>query len=263
MSFFTVTDLRAGYDKSIVLKNVSFVSEEGNLTGVLGANGCGKTTLLKAICGIIAHSGSCTLEGVQLEDLSPKKLARICSYIPQRSGIAIDISVLDVVLMGFNPQLKLLEHPTKEMKQKALQAIALVGLKGKENCNYVTLSEGQKQLCILARTLCSDTKLLLLDEPESALDFHHRYEMLSILQNWARDTMGTALLTLHDPLLALNCCNKLVILANGEVAGEVYPQNDPPKKTEALLSLIYGDVTLCRCADKNGREHIVMLKTEK
>ena len=98
-----VNDLCAGYGKESVLKNISFSLVAGQLTGILGANGCGKTTLLKAICGILPHGGSCVLDGIKLEDCSPRELARRCSYIPQRSGITIDISVLDVVLMGFNP----------------------------------------------------------------------------------------------------------------------------------------------------------------
>ena len=103
MSFFTVSGLGAGYGDRAVLREVSFALEAGQLVGVLGANGSGKTTLLKAVCGILPHTGRCTLEGIGLEGLSARQLARRCSYIPQRSGIGIDLPVLDVVLMGFNP----------------------------------------------------------------------------------------------------------------------------------------------------------------
>ena len=111
MSFFSADSIRAGYGGKCILHNISFGVEKGHLTGILGANGSGKTTLLKAVCGILPHSGTCTLDGKRLEALSPRALARHCSYIPQRSGICIDISALDVVLMGFNPRLGLLEHP--------------------------------------------------------------------------------------------------------------------------------------------------------
>ena len=164
--------------------------------------------------GILPHQGACLLEDSPLEGLSPRKLARLCSYIPQRSGIAIDISALDVVLMGFNPHLGLLEHPGASMRQSAIQALELVGLVGRGEDNYLTLSEGQKQLCILARTLVSDSKLLLLDEPESALDFRFRHQMLSLLRNWVTSRNRSAVVSLHDPTLALNFCDKLLLLSS-------------------------------------------------
>ena len=181
MSFFSVQGLCAGYAGRRVLRDVSFTLEPGCLTGVLGANGSGKTTLLKAVGGILPHAGRCTLQGAALEGLSPRRLAAVCGYIPQRSGIGIDISALDVVLMGFNPALGLLERPSAAMRARAAAALAEVGLGGREQENYLHLSEGQKQLCILARTLAAPRRLLLLDEPESALDFHHRYRMLALL----------------------------------------------------------------------------------
>ena len=105
MSFFSVCHLTAGYGNGHVIRDISFELDGGCLMGVLGANGSGKTTMLKALCGILPHEGSCQLEETRLERLSPRQIAKLCSYIPQRSGISIDISVLDVVLMGFNPQL--------------------------------------------------------------------------------------------------------------------------------------------------------------
>ena len=163
MSFFKVENLTAGYGGKQVVNHLSFELEAGSLTGLLGANGSGKSTLLKALCGILPHRGSCMLEKQFLEELSSRELARLCSYIPQRSGISIDISVLDVVLMGFNPRLGLLEYPSAQMKEKARQALDRAGLAGREEENYLHLSEGQKQLCILARTLAAESRLLLLD----------------------------------------------------------------------------------------------------
>lgn len=260
MSFFSVDHLRAGYGKKNILSDISFSLEQGHILGILGANGCGKTTLLKCLCGILSHGGECTLLGEKLEALSAKQIAQVCSYIPQRSGISIDISALDVVLMGFNPKLRLLELPNEEMKQKAKEALALVGLVGRENENYLSLSEGQKQLCILARTLISDANLLLLDEPESALDFRFRYQTLAILKAWVVQKQRGAIVTLHDGTLALNDCDELLLLSDGKVLGTVHPKTDPIEKTEEMLSHIYGSISLQRCFGKDGREHIVMIK---
>ncbi len=266
MSFFKVEDLTAGYGGRPVVEKISFELEEGSLLGLLGANGSGKTTLLKAICGILPHQGSCVLEGTRLEKLPPRQLARLCSYIPQRSGISIDISLLDVVLMGFNPRLGLLEHPSAQMKEKARQALAQTGLEERAEDNYLQLSEGQKQLCILARTLAAEGRFLLLDEPESALDFRHRYRMLELLRDWLRggedggQKKRAAAAALHDPSLALNCCDSLLLLSEGKIHAVLHPGTDPLERMEEQLAVIYGSVSLHRCRDKSGREQLVMLK---
>lgn len=262
MNFFSAENITAGYGQQNIMEGVSFCLENGSLTGIVGANGSGKTTLLKALCGILPHAGQCQLSGEILERLSPRQLARLCSYIPQRSGISIDISVLDVVLMGFNPRLGLLEQPTKAMKEKALTAIEEVGLSGKEHTNYLNLSEGQKQLCILARTLVSDSKLLLLDEPESALDFRFRYQMLAHLRRWVSKGERAAVAALHDPMLALNCCDKLLVLHETGVQGVLRPREDSLDKMEQMLSMVYGNISLQRCVNRSGQPYLVMLKED-
>ena len=262
MSFFCAHHLSVGYGKTHIVQDVSFSLENGAVMGILGANGSGKTTLIKGICGILPHEGSCLLEDTRLESLAPRQIAKLVSYIPQRSGIAIDISALDVVLMGFNPQLKLLEHPTKAMIAAAREALSRVGMAEKEHTNYLHLSEGQKQLCILARTIVSGSRLLLLDEPESALDFQYRYRMLDMIRNWTDSTRGGAIITLHDPVLALNYCDKLMLLKNGEILDILSPKEDPLEKMEQAMSKVYGQVSLQLCKTRSGKEVLTMLKED-
>jgi len=262
MSFFSANGLCAGYGSVHVLEDIAFEITEGTLIGILGANGSGKTTLLKAVCGILPHEGTCVLDGAMLEGLSPRNIAKLCSYIPQRSGITIDISVLDVVLMGFNPQLGLFAQPNTSMREAAVQALAQVGLAGREDENYQHLSEGQKQLCILARTLVTQSKLLLLDEPESALDFRYRYRMLEIIRGWVKEKRIGAITTLHDPGLALNYCDRILLLHEGKLLGCISPMEDELSHMEALLSKVYGSVSLQRIQNRSGRTQLVMLKEE-
>lgn len=259
---FCAENITAGYGKKNVIRNVSFSVADGQIMGILGANGSGKTTLLKAICGILPHEGKCELDGTVLEGLSPKKISQKCSYIPQRSGISIDIPVLDVVLMGFNSGLGLLERPNEKMKKQALDAVCAVGLEGMESTNYLNLSEGQKQLCILARTMVQNSRLMLLDEPESALDFRYRYKMLEVIRNRMREKGGSAIVTLHDPMLALNFCHELLLLSGGEVAGIIKPETDPIEKMEEKLAEIYGEISLQRCMGRKGQTQLVMLRED-
>lgn len=245
MSLLEVRHLCAGYGKRRILEDISFSLDPGELVGVLGENGSGKTTLLKSVCGILPHRGECLLGGENREDLSSRQLARKISYIPQRSGISIDLSALEVVLMGFNPQLRLLEYPNAAMKRRAGQALEAVGLGGRGEENFQSLSQGQQQLCILARTLVSQAEVLLLDEPESALDFGGRYRMLGQLQDFLGREKA-ALVTLHDPQLALNRCHRLLLLSGGKLMGEIFPGRSSLRDMETALEKLYGELSLSR-----------------
>lgn len=248
---FEVKNLSARYGKTEILSHISFCLQDGSIVGLLGANGCGKTTLLKALCGILPHEGKCFLDDVGLETLSFKEKAKKVSYIPQRSGIAIDLTALEVVLMGFNPHLRLLQQPTKRMEALARQTLSNVGIEADKN--YLELSEGQKQLCILARTMACHGKLLLLDEPESALDLSNRYEIFDLLRLWMEDRIVLA--ALHDPQLALQVCDTLLLLKDRKVAAVLHPKEDPMEQMEQALCGIYGKVRL-----RNVEGSLVMLK---
>lgn len=241
-----VERLRAGYGKRMVLRDVSFRVDGGMLTALLGANGCGKTTLLKALCRQLPYDGRCLLGGTSLRDVPRKALARQVSYIPQRSGIGVSLPVLEVVLMGFNPALGLLERPSAAQRNQALEALAAVGLADRAGEDYQRLSEGQKQLCILARTIVEDAPLLLMDEPESSLDFDHRHRIMRRLAALVRDTGKAALITLHDPALALAYCQRLILLKDGVCIAVLHPGSDALADMEAALTAIYGPIRLTR-----------------
>jgi len=251
---FEASKLCAAYGRRQVLQGVSFSLEKGTITALLGANGCGKTTLLRAICGIVPHEGSCVLEGTSLEGLPAGALARLVSYIPQRSGISIDLTALEVVLMGFNPWLPLLAQPTRQMQRQALEVLEQLQIPAREN--YLDLSEGQKQLCILARTMVTQSRLLLLDEPESALDLRNRYEVFRRLRHWMQDR--AVLAALHDPQLALQTADRVLLLKDGKVDAVLHPKRDDLQTMEELLCRIYGAVRLHRI---DGT--VVMIKEEE
>ena len=114
----------------------------------------------------------------------------------------------------------------------------------------------------MARTLAAGSKLLLLDEPESALDFHHRYRILSLLRNWITDSGSSAIVTLHDPVLALNYCDQLLLLADGNVLGMIHPQTDSLETMEKRLCQIYGNISLQYATAKNGSRQRIMINED-
>ena len=255
MSILNIYNLSAGYhhssstnttDVQNVINSISFSAEEGTIVGILGENGCGKTTLIKAIANLIPHSGYCELDNLQLEHMPHKKLAQLCGYIPQKSGISIDISLLD----------------TDTMKEKAHEVLAMVGLDSRINDNFQTLSEGQKQLALLARTFVAKRKLLLLDEPESALDFRLRYQIMNLLCSYVERNHAVSLVTLHDSSLALNYCNTLLVLSESKLIGEIYPDKTPIEEMEMLLSKVYGTISIRELCNRQGNRQLVMMKED-
>lgn len=231
----------------LILDDLSFsIDACGTVTGLLGANGSGKTTLIRTICQTLPHSGTCRLGSLILENRSVRSLARQISYIPQQTGISISMSVLDVVLMGFHPVLKLFEHPSALMREQAREALRQTGMDDFADRDYLTLSGGQKQLTILARTLIENTSLLLLDEPDSSLDFPNRSSMLRLIAAKTAEHKKTTIVCLHSPDLALQFCDQILLLKDGRVSACLHPRTDSDQKMEEAFSEIYGPVRLVR-----------------
>ena len=257
---FTVENLAVRLGDKNILQNVHFtIDTPGQLVGILGVNGSGKTTLLRAVAGLLPHTGCCLMDGVPLESLSTRCLAQTVSYIPQQSGISVSMSAREVVLIGCNPRLGVLQSPTAAMCAAAEEALRTVGLADKAEQDYLTLSGGERQLCILARTIAGDAPLLLLDEPDSALDLANRSRMTALLAQLVHTGGKTALVCLHDPALALDSCDILVVLQGGGVAAVLHPKTDPPAVLQAALAAVYGPLELLPVTDCRGRRRLALL----
>lgn len=259
MSLIKIDNVTAGYGIENVVEDISLEINSGEIVGLLGLNGSGKSTFAKALCNIIPHSGEVHLCDNTAEKLKPSDLARLMSYVPQKSGIGLDISVLDVVMMGFNPRLGIFENPTRSMRDKAAKVLETIGLEDKQNLNYMLLSEGQKQLVILARALVGDSNFMLMDEPESALDFNYRYKLMSILRNWVLSENRAGLVILHDVTLALNCCDRVLLLKDKKIISEINLKKDSLESIEDVLRLVYGSISLTKVKGKSGEEKFAMI----
>ena len=239
----SVEHLSCGYGRQEIVHDVSLSVEKGEFCALLGLNGCGKTTLIKSICGLLPiEQGRCFVDGEDCTDLNERQHALRMSYIPQRSSPLFGKSVLDVVLMGYNARLHLLESPGELCRLQAAEALDRLGLHGLARRDYATLSEGQKQLVILARTLVQDAPVMLMDEPDSALDFVNRPMVLDKVRNVLQSQGRAGLISLHDPNFAMAYCDRLLLMKNGTIGQELTLKDASREEVASALSWIYGEI---------------------
>ena len=247
---FSVKNLSAGYNKPVV-SGITFGIAAGEFCALLGLNGSGKTTLLKTICGLLpVKDGRCFINGCDCTKFNEYKRAKYISYIPQRHSKLQGVTVMDAVLMGLNSKLGPLEFPTRTDKEYAVDILVKMGLEHSINNDFSKLSEGQKQLIILARTLVQNTPVMMMDEPDSALDFLNRGKILARIKQLVHNEKKACLITLHDPNLALEYCDRLILLANGGISADITLVGSSEIELQAALSTVYGNIKLLKHGGK-------------
>lgn len=250
-----IQGVSAGYGGEEVVRGVSLQVPGGELCALLGLNASGKTTLLRAVCGLIKpFQGRSVVNGVNVTALNEQKRARYVSYIPQRHSSMYGVSVLEAVLMGYTAQLGVFEAPSRGQRAAAQQALASVGLAEQAHSDFSKLSEGQKQMVILARALLQDAPVMLLDEPDSALDFLNRHAMMSRVRALVHEQGKAGLVTLHEPNTALEYCDRIVTLADGEIVCELALKDAGAPQLQACLAGLYGGI---RILEDGGRFLVV------
>jgi iron complex transport system ATP-binding protein len=251
--FFKVSNLSFGYDKQRkILSDINFSVEQGEIVGLIGLNGSGKSTLLKCALNELKYDGQIELDGVKLKEAKSKELAKLIGYIPQSDGIDISLSVLDVVLMGFYDLIPLFASPSKEQKNVAMCTLEKIGMKDFADRDYLSLSGGEKQLCLLARTLLRQCPLLILDEPDSSLDAKNKLSVLNTLKAQCREQNRSVLLAVHDLTFALNYCDRLLLLNGGKISADFKPHEMAPESIKNILSGVYGKIEIEKIGtDKN------------
>lgn len=235
----TVKDLTYRYAKTAapVLQGISFSAESGDFLSVLGANGAGKSTLFRCLLGgLTDYTGAIELDGRDVRTLSRRETAEHIAYIPQIHRPTFGYSVLDTTLMGLTRQLSPFRSPTPEMEKQAMDALEQMGVAHLAERNFATLSGGEQQLVLIARALCQQSDILVMDEPTSSLDYGNQLRVLERVRLLARQGY-TVLLSTHDPQHALRFSQKVLALSGGQVAAE---GDTADVLTPELLRRLYG-----------------------
>lgn len=213
-----VNGLTAGYGENLVLQELSLHIGAGRFCALLGHNGSGKTTLMRCINAILKPTqGNILLMQKNVSALSRTQIAKLVSFVPQSNRSAFAFSCLEMILMGGASRLNLWAAPGLQERQKARQACEEVGIGDLADMPFNQLSGGQQQLVMLARALYQDTPVMLLDEPSSHLDFTNQHKIMDLIRRVVKLRGVTALITLHDPNLALYYCDEVVVLKQGRV----------------------------------------------
>ncbi len=207
----------------IILRGIEFSVEPGEIVGLIGRNGVGKTTLLRLAGGVHEPSAGRVLLGLGA-DARPvgayarRELARRIALVPQDMHVPFPFRVGELVLMGRAPHQPLMGLESERDTERAQQALDRLGIGGLVDRSITTLSGGERQLVLFARALVQDPAVLLLDEPTAFLDLKHRVEVLREVRAFA-DAGGAALIVSHDLSLAARSCDRVVLLGSGtEVA---------------------------------------------
>jgi iron complex transport system ATP-binding protein len=216
MTRLTVNDLRFAYGDQAVLMDLCLDAEVGEVVGVLGPNGCGKTTLFKIITGLLSPTkGTIFIDGADISDLDSRSRAQLVATVPQEPLTPVGFTVAEVVLMGRNPHLSLLEFEHPNDRQIATTVMELTDILHLAHRSLFSLSGGERQRVIVALALVQQTPVLLLDEPTSNLDLYAQTKVMSLVQNVCRAQGATILVAMHDLTLAAQWCDRVVLMADG------------------------------------------------
>lgn len=218
MTMLKVEHLTCGYGGAPVVRDLSFEVPVGGRLCILGPNGCGKTTLLRALAGLLPHEGKVTAEGRDLAAMDRRQLARTVALLSQISSVYFSYTVYETVLMGRYAHQTggAFSGPGPEDKRIALECMERTGVADLRDRQVTELSGGQLQRVFLARTFAQKPRVILLDEPTNHLDLKYQVELVQELKAWAAGEGRCVVGVLHDVNLALDLADLFLLMEDGQ-----------------------------------------------
>lgn len=206
------------YGKSRVLSRIDFTVSTGDFFVIIGPNGSGKTTLMKVISGLLKPArGRVKIQSRPLSRFSKKSLARTVAYVPQMLQAEFPFTVMEVVLMGRSPHLGLLGIEHRRDVEAARAAIGFTGVSHLAGRKLNELSGGESQRVFIARAICQEPDIMLLDEPTASLDLAHQIRVMDLMEKLRRERHITVVMVSHDLNLASMYGNRILLLKEGRM----------------------------------------------
>ena len=222
--------------RDTIWENVNLQVNEGDCVCLLGANGCGKTTLLHTMCGAhLITGGQVLVNGKNIQDYAITELAQTVGIVYQDHTVSFPYTSLEVVRMGRAPYLNMFQTPSREDTLLAYEVMKELGIADIADKSYSKISGGQRQLVLIARTLCQQPDVILFDEPTSHLDFKNQAIVMKTLQRLSDKGM-TIVMTSHFPSHAWQVGTKVVLMGRKGIIAQGMPEEI---MTEDNLSDIY------------------------
>ena len=218
-------DLSIGYkskkEQTIVASNINIELHRGELVGLVGGNGIGKSTLLRTITNVQpALGGAVLINNKPIKKYPALDLAKVLSLVLTEQMMSKNLSVFELVALGRQPYTNWVGNLSENdiaIINKAISQTNIVDLKQKR---CFELSDGQLQKAMIARALAQDTDLIILDEPTTHLDMYHKAYILKLLQKLAKDTNKTILFSSHEIDLAIQLCDSLIVMSKNKVVSD-------------------------------------------
>ncbi|MCK9869133.1 ABC transporter ATP-binding protein [Nocardiopsis dassonvillei] len=234
-----VEDLTLGYKDRVVIESLDLTIPPGRITAIVGANACGKSTLLRSMSRLLApRVGHVLLDGKEVHRLPSKELARTLGLLPQSPIAPEGITVSDLVGRGRHPHQRMLSRWSREDDEAVAEALEATRTVDLADRPVDELSGGQRQRVWIAMALAQRTDLLLLDEPTTFLDVSHQVEVLDLLTDLNRSLGTTIVLVLHDLNLAARYADHLIALASGRLHAAGAPEEVlTPETVHAVFGL--------------------------